>query len=459
MHKNFGLKTLLAAILTLSMAVSLTACGSGGASTGSADNSEDTTNSSATDDADEAPATGSDLKADLIIANADATAQMMFDELGLIEKFNEQYPDISIELERYTESGDFENAMKIRASSNSLPDIMFFKPTAMGEFDQHLLPLDDLNAAKTSLYASDYAIDGVIKGIPEFASRELVYYWKDIFEEAGVEVPQTWNEFIDVSVAIKENLSDVVPIAMGAKDEWPDYPMNEYMPALVSGNGAYWNLMATQDEPFASDTDFYKAYRQIQDLYDKQVFGPDPQGIGWDQARAMFAQRQAGMLMCGMGTFSTIVQDAGDNLDGMGTFFLPVRTSEDEAFRTISQGDGFLSISADSKAPEAAKAFVEFYFSDAWYPEYIQAMAVSPTVEGVDVEFDPILMEAVDAQPDAEIVLYDGGNTDFTAIVGETKFDYKKLGVEMMASGFDLDARLAELNTAWKEARANLGIS
>ncbi len=70
---------------------------------------------------------------------------------------------------------------------------------------------------------------------------------------------------------------------------------------------------------------------------------------------------------------------------------------------------------------------------------------------------DPILAEADAAQPDGEMVMYDGGD-DFTALQNETTFDYKKLGAQMLTNGFDLDAALADLDAKWTAARAKLGI-
>ena len=71
---------------------------------------------------------------------------------------------------------------------------------------------------------------------------------------------------------------------------------------------------------------------------------------------------------------------------------------------------------------------------------------------------DPILAEADAAQPDGEMVMYDGGGDDFTALQNETTFDYKKLGAQMLTNGFDLDAALADLDAKWGAARAKLGI-
>lgn len=60
--------------------------------------------------------------------------------------------------------------------------------------------------------------------------------------------------------------------------------------------------------------------------------------------------------------------------------------------------------------------------------------------------------------PDAQMIMYDGGGDDFTAIQNETTFDYKKLGAEMMTEGFDLDKAFAELNEKWTAAREKLEI-
>ena len=73
-------------------------------------------------------------------------------------------------------------------------------------------------------------------------------------------------------------------------------------------------------------------------------------------------------------------------------------------------------------------------------------------------EKDPILAEADSLQPDAEMVMYDGGGDDFQAIQNEIAFDYKKLGAQMFTEGFDLDAELKALDEKWAAARTKLGI-
>lgn len=402
-----------------------------------------------------------ELEGDLVFAIWDNNLMDYIDQNDMAGKFQEAYPNINIEVEKIKDDSEYWNAMKMRASANQLPDVMFNKPFTLSRFKDYLIDLSDLDATRNNELAAGYGLDGKILGIPMTAGYEYVYYWKDMFEEAGVEVPTTWDQLKEVSRTLQEYYGkdnpDFMAIALGAKDEWPDYPFMEFMPALEGGNGQNWNDMAKTDAPFAADTDIAKAYQKAYDLFTSGVFGKDPLGLGSDQATALFAQKQAAITALGDWGLQNI-QNGTDDYSQLGTFYLPARNTESDPFRVIVQGDSFMGITTHSKNPEAAKAFVEWFYSDAWYPGYINFVTSASSMTNFPKEKDPILAEADAAQPDMELVMYDGGGDDFQAIQNETAFDYKKLGAEMFTKGFDLTARLEELNTKWAAARQKLGI-
>lgn len=402
-----------------------------------------------------------DLEGDLVFAIWDNNLMDYIDQNDMAGKFQEAYPNINIEVEKIKDDSEYWNAMKMRASANQLPDVMFNKPFTLSRFKDYLIDLSDLDATRNNELAAGYGLDGKILGIPMTAGYEYVYYWKDMFEEAGVEVPTTWDQLKEVSRTLQDYYGkdnpDFMAIALGAKDEWPDYPFMEFMPALEGGNGQNWNDMAKTDAPFAADTDIAKAYQKAYDLFTSGVFGKDPLGLGSDQATALFAQKQAAITALGDWGLQNI-QNGTDDYSQLGTFYLPARNTESDPFRVIVQGDSFMGITTHSKNPEAAKAFVEWFYSDAWYPGYINFVTSASSMTNFPKEKDPILAEADAAQPDMELVMYDGGGDDFQAIQTETAFDYKKLGAEMFTKGFDLTARLEELNTKWAAARQKLGI-
>lgn len=379
----------------------------------------------------------------------------------MVGKFQEKYPNIDIEVEKIKDDSEYWNTMKMRASANQLPDVMFNKTFTLSRFKDYLVDLSDTEAAKNNELAEGYAVDGKILGIPMTAGYEYVYYWKDMFKEAGVEVPTTWSQFEEVSKKLQDyygkDNKDFMAIACGLKDEWPDYPYMEFMPALESGNGQNWNDMAKQDEPFADGSDINKAYKKVQSLFTSGVLGKDPLGIGNDQATALFASKKAAIIALGDWGLQNI-QNQTDDTSELGTFYLPTRDSESDPFNVIVQGDSFMGVTTHSKNPEAAKAFVEWFYSDAWYPDYLNYITSASSMKNFPKDKDAILAQADELCQDPQMIMYDGGGDDFTAIQNETTFDYKKLGAEMLTDGFNLDSKFSELNEKWKAARQKLGI-
>lgn len=406
-------------------------------------------------------AAGSELSGELVFTIWDNNLMEYIDSNDMVGKFQEKYPDAEIEVEKIKDDSEYWNAMKMRASANQLPDVMFNKPFTLSRFKDYLLDLSDTEAAKNNTLAAGYAVDGKILGVPMTAGYEYVYYWKDMFEEAGVEVPTTWGDFQAAATKLQDHFGasdpDFMAIALGAKDEWPDYPFMEFMPTLVNGNGQNWNDMAKVDAPFAEGTDINIAYHRIYDLFTSGVFGKDPLGLGNDQATTLFAQKKAAIIALGDWGLQNI-ENGAESIDQLGAFYLPVRESESEPFRYIVQGDSFMGVTTHSKNPELARAFIEWFYSEDWYPGYIAYISSASSMSNFPKDKDPVLAEADAAQPDGEMVMYDGGGDDFTAIQNEIAFDYKKLGAQMFTDGFDLDATLADLDTKWAAARAKLGI-
>lgn len=458
-------RKVLATLLTCVMTASLLA---GCTSTGSAETKDTQGTSAETGNAEEgaenteaANASDKDLSGTLTFAIWDNNLNEFIEDNDMVGKFQEQYPNIDIEVEKIKDDSEYWNAMKMRASANQLPDIMFNKPFTLSRFKDYLVDLSGTQASANNDLASGYAIDGKVLGIPMTSGYEYVFYWKDMFEEAGVEVPTTWPEFEAAAKTLQDYYGkdnpDFMAIACGLKDEWPDYPYMEFMPALESGNGQNWNTMASQDAPFAEGSDINKAYQKVYNLFTSGVLGKDPLGLGNDQVTSLFAAKSAAIIALGDWGLQNI-QNGTDDISQLGTFYLPTRNTQADPYNVIVQGDSFMGVTTHSKNQEAAIAFVEWFYSDAWYPDYINYVSSASSMTNFPKEKDPVLAQADELTPDKTLVMYDGGGDDFTAIQNETTFDYKKLGAQMMTDGFDLNASLDELNAKWADARSKLQI-
>lgn len=274
-------RRMLATLLIGVMAVSaLAGCGNKNTAETTETPAQETVSETKKEEAPETQTDKTDLSGTITFAIWDNNLNDFIEDNDMVGRFQERYPNVDIEVEKIKDDSEYWNAMKMRASANQLPDVMFNKPFTLSRFKDYLVDLSGTEASVNNELASGYAIDGKVLGIPMTSGYEYVYYWKDMFAEAGVEVPTTWTELEEAAKTLQDyygkDNADFMAIACGLKDEWPDYPYMEFMPALEAGNGQNWNTMAGEDTPFAEGTDINKAYNKVYSLFTSGVLGKDP---------------------------------------------------------------------------------------------------------------------------------------------------------------------------------------
>ncbi|HZH60877.1 MAG TPA: extracellular solute-binding protein, partial [Metabacillus sp.] len=144
----------------------------------------------------------------------------------VVEEFEKEHPEIDINFSTRTTDAHKEG-LKVAASSDTLPDIWFTWGGTLGSFyPENGLTLDLTEYAEqgkwnelyleTALELTKY--EGKITGVPTKLAGLGIFYRKDIFEELGIEVPKTFEEFEAVMAELKEN--NITPVSVGGKFGW-----------------------------------------------------------------------------------------------------------------------------------------------------------------------------------------------------------------------------------------------
>lgn len=378
--------------------------------------------------------------------------EYMMDINNLSQAYNKVNPNVTIKLEKITAT-EYDNTMKIRNSAQQLPDIFPVRVVTMESFKSVLTPLNEIEATKVNKFATEYAIDGNVYGLPMYGFNEFIYYRKSIFSELGLRIPMTWNEFEATSSKIKEH-GQFIPMALGAKDSWTTYPFNEFMPFLVPGGDNILSKMAIEKDPFSKGKPFFEAYNMLNKFYSTKPFGEDPLGYGWEQQKNMFASKKSAMLAAGQWYYADLEKElSAENLEDIGVFLLPARETENDPFRYLVTAEVFLSIPKYSKNAEEAKKFLDWFFTSDYYKDYITYMNVLPTVEGVKGR-ESIFNIAVENIPNPKPVLQKGGDEKFRKIANYISFDVKRMGQEMI-QGINFEKFMDDYNKKWSEAQDN----
>lgn len=372
------------------------------------------------------------------------------------DAFKKALPKVTIDFQQYKNTEEMIKNHRIRKTANELPDVIYVKPDNILELKDSLLPWGpEEELVKQNKFIKSYAINsaegGGYYGLPMKVWSDWVYYRKSIFKELKLQIPTTWEEFVNTAEAVKAD-GKYIPIAMGAKDAWPTYPFNEWMPHAVSNNPNILSDLAGQDEPFGPDSAFYKTYAMIDRLYRADVLGK-ALGTSWPEAEQLMASNKAAMMAAGQ-FFLPDYKKLGGDMEDIAVFPIPMTGETKGKIRAVGIVDLFFGVGKNSRNPEAARKYVAWFFSPEVYKAYIADRMMTSTIYGVDA--DNKFTEALKTQ-EMEIFMYIPGDEDYAKLAVETKWETKTIGT-MMLAGKDYKAILADFNGKWKAAREKLGI-
>ncbi|MFC5402171.1 ABC transporter substrate-binding protein [Cohnella soli] len=417
----------------------LTACGSN-----NNDQSSPSASAPASGNASETPAAsssnGKPVKLKFAMWETDTDIKFWTEK---VKEYTAQKPNVTIEVETVPDnSGQY---LKVRLAANDLPDLFMMKPNHLPIYKENLLPVGDLQATANNKYPG--TLGDQVLGLPLVSFSEYVYYHPSIFQEAGVEVPKTFDEFMAAMEKIKAG-GKYIPLAIGGKDDWTFYPISEFGPQVLSKDSNYLVNLATTPEPFGTGSTFDKVANMVKTIAKDDLAGPDALAIGYDQATDLFRAKKAAMIALGQWYYADHLGKAGND-DDLAAFPLPWRATADEPLTSLTMADQYIGINKDSKNVEEAKAFYEWMFSKDVYQAYIDVKLNTSTVKDVTANL-PFFVKADSEHPFTPFFV-NSSDERFAKVKAAAQYDEKKTAADIFA-GAKVEDVEKKLNANWKKA-------
>ena len=299
----------------------------------------------------------------------------------LVDKFNETHEDVTIKI---TAPADAGTVLKTRMAKNDMPDIV-----AMGGDNNYtevesagmLVDLSDedyISNIQESYLQMVYDVnkdkEEKAYGVPYATNASGVIYNVDIFEENGIEIPKTWDEFIAVIEKLKD--AGVQPLLMTYKDAWTSLcPWNSMAPDLAPEG--------FNDDRKAGKTTFVGTHEEIVEKYLQLLdyAQDDFMGLTYDDGNKAFANGEAAMIINGNWAINQYLNSNADLNVNM--FAFPA--SNDESKNYVTSGvDVLLGVCKDSANEEMAKEFVSFMLEPENAQMYIDDQFAFSAVKGVE---------------------------------------------------------------------------
>lgn len=431
--------------MAASMALSLTACG-GGADSAQDSAADKTSAQSGAEEASEQKGTGEPVT--IKFANY-ALLEQGYEEFwsGVKAGFEEKYPNITVE---YVTApyGEMVNQVINMAGGGDKVDMVFgeidWVPTL--ENAGLTVPVTDVLDEEylADFYPSvmeSFKIDGAPYGLPMYISPFVLYYNKDLFEQAGLD-PNTPPKTYDEMLSYAEKLSKLTD-ANGNKV----YAFGQTT-ASVAVSGAALNAMVfnfggnllSEDGALSIDNDGFKeAIQMVKELDEK---GYNPQNAKLKDLRNLFALGQLAMYYdqsWGFNGVTSINPDAKNF-----TASAAPLSGGAGSGQSLLQAQCLMYADNGDANREACKLFTEYLMTPEVLNNYVKnitpAYPAKKSMESAD-NLNPVLMGAADSASNVKAQV-------FVPTIGDLNLELCTLAQAVTVSGTDVDTAIADFQKA-----------
>lgn len=314
---------------------------------------------------------------------------------------------------QYEASKEFEAQIGVRAQGGNAPDLAIFpQPGLLADLASrdYIKPAPEGVAANVKEYWSeDWAgygtVNGTLYGAPLMASvKGFVWYSPSKFAEWGVEVPETWDELLELTATIQQKTGTAPWCAGFGSDAATGWPGTDWVEDLVlrqAGPDVY-DKWVSHEIPFTD-----QAIADAFDAVGEILLNPDYVNAGFGDVRSInttpFGEpaRALGDGSCALhhqaSFFDGFIQDPKNGNATVGpdadiwAFILPAETAGSAAVT----GGGEI-VAAFSDDPDTI-AVQEFLSSPEWANIRVGLGGVISANKGLDpsAASSPILQEAI----------------------------------------------------------------
>src|SRR5690554_1871883 len=322
--------------------------------------------------------------------------QAMIEQLNA--EFEEANPGVTIQREAY-DTSDLTDILPLSLSEASGPDVAMINQgySGMGALVETglLLPLDDyaeqygwLDRYGAGLHDRNrFTEDGAqfgegnLYGVSNTAEVVGAYYWEEDFEELGLSIPTTFEEFETVVQALAE--AGKTPIVFGSLDGWP----------AIHTWGAIQHVYSTPEEidafmyrreggTFDTEANLQAAQKMVEWI-EAGYFTPGFEGMDYDnQTYAAFLNHQGTMWITGSWMTGSIAADLGE--EGIGFFVVPSALPDAPPYSIGGVGLAY-GVRAETEHPDLAAAYVDLVTGPRaaellFENDFLPAAAVDPAL-------------------------------------------------------------------------------
>ncbi|MFP4444180.1 MAG: extracellular solute-binding protein [Spirochaetia bacterium] len=339
----------------------------------------------------------------------DANSRAWFKALDAAET---EFPNVTFKHDS-ADPESYKTKIKTAVAANEVPDIFyvwgagFAQPFVdAGKILQIDSYLDSQGIRERLVGGSEanFIYDGKTYGLPFGMQIASLYCNRELFNQNGLEYPETYDELISAVKTFRDN--DITPIIVGEKDLWPG--MFWYDVLALRTAGAELCNQALRGEVTFDRAEFIDAARKLVNLVEAEGFDENMFSLSRDESEIAFLQGDAAMYFMGSWFNGSIYSDQSSVAGKIDAIRFPVvsggKGDKNEFFG--GAGEGFM-IDSETDDPDLAVEIMAFLAENMARESYILGSGL-PTFKVElpdDVELNQLTLQVADLTESAEAMV------------------------------------------------------
>nr|WP_018922988.1 extracellular solute-binding protein [Salsuginibacillus kocurii] len=325
-----------------------------------------------------------------------------------VERFEEENPDVSVEVVQH-ENDPYKTNFNVAVGGGDPPDVFH---SWGGGWLENFINAGQVKDITDDINEEDYldaglsvaTFDDEIYGAPLAMDTVLVWYNERIFDEYDIEIPETYDEFLEIVEMLESN--DIIPLSLANQPRWPGAFYLMYFAERLGGVELFDEAFLREGRGF-DDEAYIEAGHMIQELVEMNAFPDGFNGMDFDtgQSRQLLYGDRAAMEIMGDWMIGATRDDAPEFEEDLNYFMFPeIEGGEGDASNIVGGVSPVFSVAEQSEHPEEAVELVKALTSQETAESFANADAEISAVEGVEyddeyvAEMSEILEEADNVQ-------------------------------------------------------------
>lgn len=324
--------------------------------------------------------------------------QTVLDGVEAVAAEIEEKYNIKTEFELRPGGTEGDNIVKTRLATGEMADLMWYNSGSLFKAlnpQEYFLDLsgEEFVGSLDDAYKETVSVGDAVYGIPgEASSAGGWLYNKAVYEELGLEVPQTWDQLLENNEAIKA--AGKVPVIASYEDTWTSQLifLADYY-NVHSENPEFAEQFTNNEAKFANTEVALRGFEKLQELQTAGHYNGEETATGYEDALRMLAEGEAAHYPMLTFALQALAENYPEQIDNIGFFGQPGSDATDHGLTLWMPGSIYAN--KDSEHVDAAKQWMEYFVSEEGLNTYMSVMKANGPYVITGVELPEDAYEAV----------------------------------------------------------------